>query len=94
MSNGNLEIQNYTIEIQGLGNPLCPPVESEWNPAVTGVGPTSTSVTVGGLHPYTRYQFRVVAFNFLFSSSPSPVSAILWTEQAGECVPKLDPLLY
>ena len=85
VSNGNLPLQNYTIEIRRLGNPLCRPMELEWSSAVLGLRHGVTSATVGSLFPYTQYQFRMIAFSSVFRSPPSPESDMLWTSQTGTC---------
>ena len=80
---GRLSLLNFTVDIQRFGNSFCPG-DLTFQPAVTGIGPNITSVTVESLYPSTQYQFRVVAFNFLFRSEPSTITDTFQTSPSGK----------
>ena len=82
-SDGGLALQNYTIEVRRLGSEICPGSVS-YEPALEGVDASTTTISVPSLHPYSRYTFRVVAFNSVFRSLQGVASSEFQTPQSSE----------
>ena len=82
-SNGGLALRNYTVETRRDGSEICPG-DADYQVALEGISSGAMSATMRDLHPYSRYTFRVVAFNSVFRSPPSVVSADFQTQPAGE----------
>lgn len=80
---GRLALRNYTIETRREGSEICPG-DSDYVAALEGISSATTTATVPSLHPYSRYTFRVIAFNSVYRSDPSVASAQFQTPQAGQ----------
>ena len=66
-------IRNYTIQYKNEG--------TTWTDFVESIPPSSSSYTVTGLHPNTRYNFRVAATNDIGTSNYSDPSDEVRTRQ-------------
>ena len=82
-STGRLALRNYTIETRREGSEICPG-DRDYITALEGISPETSMATLRSLHPYSRYTFRVIAFNSVYSSDPSVASAQFQTPQAGQ----------
>ena len=83
VSDGGLALQNYTVEVLRLGSEICSG-SNDYETALEGVSASRTSVSVPSLHPYSRYTFRVVAFNSVFRSIEGTSSTEFQTVQSSE----------
>lgn len=78
---GNLPLTAYVVEVQLLGNSLCPQVEQEWKVHQTVEEAGAEHATVHGLIPFQQYEVRIRARNSAnYQSDPSPAQGPVWTQ--------------